>query len=88
VRFEACRHPATEGRETDVTIAVFSPSGLSLDAPAHLYRRALMAEITSGQHLQLGAALLAARKAHAQTGAMPELLSIYLLLGDPTMRIR
>jgi hypothetical protein len=70
------------------TIAAFSPSGLSLDSPAHTYHRALMAEITSGQHLRLGDALLAAQKAYAQTGAFPELLSIYLLLGDPTMRIR
>ena len=32
------------------TIAAFSPSGLSLDGPAHLYHRAVMQEITSGQH--------------------------------------
>jgi hypothetical protein len=70
------------------TIAAFSPSGLSLDSPAHLYHRALMAEITSGQHLRLGDALLAAQKAYAQIGALPELLSIYHLLGDPTMKIR
>ena len=36
-----------EGRGT---IAAFSPSGLSLDGPAHLYHRAVMREVTSGQH--------------------------------------
>jgi hypothetical protein len=47
-----------------------------------------MAEITSGQHLRLGDALLAAQKTYAQTGAFPELLSIYHLLGDPAMKTR
>jgi hypothetical protein len=40
-----------EGRGT---IGAFSPSGLSLDAPAHRFHRALMAEITSGEHERLG----------------------------------
>ena len=30
-------------------IAAFSPSGLSVDGPAHQYHRALMAELTSGR---------------------------------------
>ncbi len=69
-------------------IAAFSPSGLSLDGPAHQYHRALMAELTSGQHEKLGDAVLAAQKDYVQTGLMPELLSVYHLLGDPAMRIR
>ena len=69
-------------------IAAVSPSGLSLDGPAHLYHRALVAEITSGHHQRLGDALLAAQKAYAQTGFMPELLAIYHLIGDPATRIR
>ena len=32
------------------TIGAFSPSGLSLDGPAHVYHRAVMQEITGGQH--------------------------------------
>jgi hypothetical protein len=64
-------------------IAAFSPSGLSLDGPAHQYHRALMAELTGGRHARLGDALLAAQKAFAETGLMPELLSIYHLFGDP-----
>ena len=69
------------------TIAAFSPSGLSLDGPAHLYHRAVMQEITSGQHHRLGDALLAAQKAYAQTGAFPELLALYHLFGDPALEI-
>ena len=69
-------------------IASFSPSGLSLDGPAHQYHRALMAELTSGRHLRLGDALLAAQQTYAQSGLMPELVSVYHLLGDPATRIR
>jgi len=69
-------------------IASFSPSGLSLDGPAHQYHRALMAELTSGRHERLGDAILAAQETYAQTGLMPELLGVYHLLGDPTTRIR
>jgi hypothetical protein len=69
-------------------IAAFSPSGLSLDGPAHQYHRALMAELTSGRHERLGDALAAAQKAYAGTGLMPELLSVYHLFGDPATRLR
>ena len=70
------------------TIAAFSPSGLSLDGPAHLYHRAVWQEITSGQHERLGDAILAAQKTYAQSGAFPELLSVYHLFGDPAMRTK
>jgi len=69
-------------------IAAFSPSGLSLDAQAHEYHRALMAEISSGRHARLGDAVLAAQVAYARAGLMHELLSIYHLLGDPATTIR
>jgi hypothetical protein len=69
-------------------IAALSPSGLSLDGPAHQYHRALMAEITSGRHARLGDALLAAQATYAETGLMPQLLTVYQLLGDPAMRIQ
>jgi hypothetical protein len=69
-------------------IAGFSPSGLSLDGPAHAYHKALLAEIEGGTHERLGDAVLAAQKAYAQSGLMPELLTVYQLLGDPAMRIR
>jgi hypothetical protein len=70
------------------TIAAVSPSGLSLDSPAHLFHRAVMSEITNGQHERLGDAFLAAQRAYAETGVMPELLSIYHLFADPALSIR
>jgi len=69
-------------------IAAFSPSGLSLDGPAHVYHRALMAELTSGRHERLGDVVLAAQQSYAQSGLMPELVSVYHLFGDPALRIR
>jgi hypothetical protein len=42
-------------------VGAFSPSGLSLDTPAHQYHRAVMAELVSGEHARLGDAILAAQ---------------------------
>jgi hypothetical protein len=69
-------------------IAAFSPSGLSLNEPAHLYHQALLGEILSERHVRLGDAILSAQSAYAATGAFPELLSIYHLLGDPALKLR
>jgi hypothetical protein len=70
------------------TIAAFSPSGLSLDSPAHVLHRALTEELVRGGHERLGDAVVAAQAVYAKTGLMPELLSVYQLLGDPGMEIR
>jgi len=70
------------------SIASFAPSGLSLHAPADLFHKALIQEIASGSHERLGDAVFAAQADFAQTGAFPELLSIYNLLGDPALKIR
>jgi hypothetical protein len=69
-------------------VAAFSPSGLSLDGPAHEYHRALVSELVSGGHARLGDAILAAQRDYAETGLLPELLEVYQLLGDPAMRLR
>jgi len=69
-------------------IAAFAPSGLSLDGPAHQYHRALMSELVSSTHERLGDAILAAQRDYAETGLMPELLTIYHLFGDPATKIR
>jgi hypothetical protein len=69
-------------------IAAFSPSGLSIDEPAHLYHQALLSEILSGRHARLGDAVLAAQGAYVDSGALPELLGIYHLFGDPALRLR
>ena len=55
-------------------IAVFSPSGLSLNDAAHVYHRALARELERGGHDRLGDLVLAAQAAYAPTGAFPELL--------------
>jgi hypothetical protein len=69
-------------------IAAFSPSGLSLDGPAHVLHKAVLGEIFSGRHTRLGDALAAAQASYAAAGAFPELLSVYNLLGDPALMIR
>jgi hypothetical protein len=74
-----------EGRGT---IAAFAPSGLSLDGPAHVFHKALMRELVSGGNERLGDAVLKAQEDYAETGAFPELLTIYQLLGDPAMKIQ
>jgi len=69
-------------------IAAFSPSGLSLNEPAHVFHKALLTELVSGKHARLGDAVLAAQEAYAATGAFPELLSIYHVLGDPALKLQ
>jgi Peptidase family C25 len=69
-------------------VAAFSPTGLSVDEPAHRFHKALLEEIVSGGHARLGDAVLAAQDSYAQAGVFPELLSIYHLLGDPATTIR
>jgi hypothetical protein len=69
-------------------IAAFSPSGLSLNAPAHKFHKALVDELVNQGHERLGDAVLAGQAAYADTGAFPELLSIYHLLGDPALSLK
>jgi hypothetical protein len=75
-------------RQDKGAIAAFSPSGLSLNGPAHRYHQALLRELVSGRHSRLGDAVVAAQEAYAETGAFPELLSIYHLFGDPALKLR
>jgi len=74
--------------ENKGAIAAFSPSGLSLNDPAHLYHKALLRELFHGSHQRLGDAVLRAQSVYAETAAFPELLSIYHLIGDPALSIR
>jgi hypothetical protein len=69
-------------------IAAFSPSGLSVDEPAQVFHRAMLHELEFGNHARLGDAILAVQKTYAESGLMPELLSIYHLFGDPALKIR
>ena len=50
-----------------------------------LFHKAMREALTSGEHLRLGDAVLAAREDDAETGAFPELLAIYHLFGDPAL---
>ncbi|HEX9723842.1 MAG TPA: C25 family cysteine peptidase, partial [Vicinamibacteria bacterium] len=68
-------------------VAAFSPSGLSLDAPAHQFHKLLLEELFNHPHPRLGDAVLAAQGAYAETGSFPELLTIYHLFGDPAMTL-
>ena len=69
-------------------IAAFSPSGMSLNDPAHQYHRALIHELFGGGHERLGDAILRAQATYLETGVFPELLSIYHLLGDPALTLK
>jgi hypothetical protein len=68
-------------------IAAFSPSGLSVNDAAHVLHRALLDELLHGDHRRLGDAVLAAQETYADSGALPEMLLIYHLFGDPAMKI-
>jgi hypothetical protein len=60
----------------------------SLDEPAHQFHRALLDRVVTQDHERLGDAILAGQSDYADTGAFPELLSIYHLLGDPAWNLR
>jgi hypothetical protein len=88
-------HPTSNGLAEELAlaphkgaIAAFSPTGLSLDSAAHLFHKALVAQLESARHHRIGDLVLDAQADYTQTGAFPELLSIYLLFGDPALRIR
>jgi hypothetical protein len=49
---------------------------------------ALLEQIVNQDHERLGDAVLAGQAAYSDTGAFPELLSIYHLLGDPALSLR
>jgi len=68
-------------------VGAFSPSGLSVNGPAHVYHEALLEEIVWGRHETIGDAILAAQERYVTSGALPELLSIYHLFGDPAARL-
>jgi hypothetical protein len=59
-----------------------------VNGPAHLLHKSLLAELVSSRHERLGDALVEAQAAYARTGALPELLAIYHLFGDPALRLR
>ena len=69
-------------------IAAFSPTGFSLNSPAHRFHEAILEQVVNQNHGRLGDALLAAQGIYAHTGSFPELITVYHLLGDPALRLR
>jgi hypothetical protein len=69
-------------------IAAISPSGLSVNDAARVFHRALLEELEGGGHLRLGDAILAAQATYAESGALPEMIAIYHLFGDPALKLR
>jgi hypothetical protein len=69
-------------------VAAFSPSGMSLNDAAHVFHKAMLEELLSGEHRRLGDVVLAAQVAYAKAGALPEMIVIYHLFGDPAMPIQ
>ena len=69
-------------------IAAVSPSGLSLDAPAHELHLALERALASTANRTLGDAFLAAQADYAQSGGPADVLAVYHLFGDPGLRLR
>jgi hypothetical protein len=68
-------------------VAVFAPSGLSLNEPANELHKALLRELFEGGHRRLGDAVLAAQAKFLETGSFSELLAIYHLFGDPGLQL-
>jgi hypothetical protein len=69
-------------------VGAFSPTGLSVNDAAHVYHAALLREMLSGRHARIGDAILAGQERYAASGALPELLLVYHLFGDPALSIR
>jgi len=68
-------------------VAVFAPSGLSLNEPANELHKALLRELFEGGRRRLGDAVLAAQAKFLETGSFAELLTIYHLFGDPALEL-
>jgi hypothetical protein len=58
-----------------------------VNSAAHIFHRLLLDELVNGEHTRLGDAVLAAQAAYADSGALPEMIAIYHLFGDPAMTI-
>jgi hypothetical protein len=69
-------------------VAAVSPSGLSLDAPAHRLHLALMRQLLSPGNRTIGDAFLAAQAEYTQEGGSADVIAVYHLFGDPAMRLR
>ncbi|MGC8782334.1 MAG: C25 family cysteine peptidase, partial [Anaerolineae bacterium] len=69
-------------------VAVWSSSSLGTAGDQALLFAALFRELTANPPPTLGQAIVAATAAAARDGVSPELLSTFILFGDPALRLR
>lgn len=69
-------------------VAVWAPSGISIDAQAVILDNAFFQEILKEAKPVLGDVILNALKVYQGEGGEPYMMDIYNLLGDPALRMR
>ena len=71
-------------------VAVWAPSGLSLNGDAEILNQAFVGALGDGEadDIVLGDAVLTALRRHAVEGRYPFLWRIYNLIGDPALPLR
>jgi hypothetical protein len=68
--------------------AVWAPTGLSVDSLAGVLAEGFYRSVFADRKARVGDAVLAAMRAYEKTRNPPFMLGIYVLLGDPAMRLR
>jgi hypothetical protein len=73
--------------DDDGAIAVWSPSGLSIDEQAQALARHALDDVLSSGDIRLGDALLGAHAQLIEDGGHVDMPAIYHLFGDPALRV-
>ncbi|MBT8483542.1 MAG: hypothetical protein HKP36_18375 [Myxococcales bacterium] len=73
--------------DEEAAIAVWGPSGLSINAQATLLSRALVEELSTGGETRIGPMINRALPVLADLEFGREMISIYHLFGDPALRV-
>ena len=73
--------------DEEAAIAVWGPSGISINAQATLLARALVNELSTGEEARIGPMINAALPVLADLEFGREMISIYHLFGDPALRV-
>jgi hypothetical protein len=69
-------------------VAVWAPSGQSLNEEASILNRAYTAAAYAPSAIRLGDAVLAAIRDYGAQGSQPHLAYVYILLGDPALWLK
>lgn len=75
-------------KENGGAIAVWGPTGLSLNSEAVAIDRTLFQKIFTGGEKVLGAAVRKTFDEYGRRGGLPFMIDIYSLLGDPALRMK